>query len=539
MAKFRKNIMSDKIAETENKSLAEKIAEHSASDITIAKGETIVQKPPAKWSAGSPAPQAAAPAQTATVKSNAALAVVGGTAATAPAPVPATTTAAATAGTAAPTAAPATAKPINYFAVTDGLRDRPDVPAEKIPSMLVHILRTKRAHGSLGDSNFRLWLFHLIKSWNVAVEVIEEGCILATIPIEKKDGKVESKTLFSSHVDTCHTMTESDITTSQHINYDANFGHIFLAKEYEVQDATGKTTTMQQNAGCLGADDGVGVWIMLEMLKANVPGSYLFHTGEERGGIGSYAVAAKRADWLKKFDRAVAFDRPRDNEVIISQGGTKCASETAGIYLIEQLEKHGLYYHLSDRGTFTDTKVYSPFIPECFNLGVGYESQHSSAETLDVVHAMALCEAAITINWEGMPVARTPSGVALSNHRTGGTRSYGSYGGYESSMAGRYGTTTGTTGTTGKKKKGTSQKGQGAASTVNQTKSLFNGKASGSDLYDFSEIMAEVPTWRFADYENYVYESPEEAAKTLVHMFMRIQELQAKVEVLEVVAELS
>lgn len=267
-----------------------------------------------------------------------------------------------------------------------GLLDRPDGP-EKPDTLLVQILRTRRAHMSVGDTNFRHWLTDYLGKLGHKAQVFPMGCLVITT-----DPK--SRTLFSCHIDTCHGVVESN-GVPQELAYDRVMGHVFLSKE-------------QKGAppACLGADDGVGIWIMLKMIEAKVAGTYIFHAGEERGGIGSRAVFAEKTEWLRHFDRAVAFDRPNDYEVICTQGGTACASITAGSEIVAALLKQGLEYEVSHRGSFTDTKVYSPVIPECFNLGVGYTNQHTPGEDLDIIHAEALLKAAIAINWEDIGVYR-------------------------------------------------------------------------------------------------------------------------------------
>jgi hypothetical protein len=257
-----------------------------------------------------------------------------------------------------------------------------------VDPLLVTILKTRRADGSIGDTNFRLWLKKWIEEQTGhSVTVAERGNIIVTT-----DSK--SQTLFSCHVDTCHTLQESD-GKGQNLAFDADMGYIYLDKP--------------NDSSCLGADDGVGIWLMLNMIIENVPGTYIFHTGEERGGQGAHACLKGRADWLKQFKRAIAFDRPKDYEVIISQGGMQCASNEAGEWLAKELSKHNLTYKISHKGVFTDTKVYAGIIPECFNIGVGYYNQHTSQEQLDYNHASALMSACLLLDWDAIPTVRKPN----------------------------------------------------------------------------------------------------------------------------------
>ena len=61
------------------------------------------------------------------------------------------------------------------------------------------------------------------------------------------------------------------------------------------------TAFVDHASDCLGADDGAGVFLMLEMIDANVEGTYIFHRGEERGGWGSSQIAELHADYIKQF----------------------------------------------------------------------------------------------------------------------------------------------------------------------------------------------------------------------------------------------
>jgi hypothetical protein len=264
---------------------------------------------------------------------------------------------------------------------------------EAADPLLVQILSTRRSHGSQGDQNFRLWLFNYIKSTLKLSPTIEiEGNILV-----QTDPK--SLVLFSCHVDTVHSQAESN-GEPQQLAFDPAFGHLFLADK--------------NKSGCLGGDDGCGIYIMLKMLKAGVKGKFIFHTGEERGGIGSSAFVKKRKQFCEDLEMVVAFDRAvRTNEnpeVIISQGGQKCASTEFGEALCAELNKHDfdLPYVISHRGSFTDSKVYRDAVPECVNIGCFYQHQHGPNEYVDVVGLEKLVKAACAVNWSKLPIIRNP-----------------------------------------------------------------------------------------------------------------------------------
>ncbi|MES0134465.1 hypothetical protein NKJ88_05780 [Mesorhizobium sp. M0016] len=128
-------------------------------------------------------------------------------------------------------------------------------------------------------------------------------------------------------------------------------------------------------SNCLGADCTAGVWVMTEMIKAKVPGLYVFHRDEENGGGGSMHIANKTPDILKGIDAAIAFDRFGNNSVITHQWG-RCCSDDFADSLVEQLpgtEK-------DDGGLFTDTANYVDHVSECTNISVGYMGHHTSRE---------------------------------------------------------------------------------------------------------------------------------------------------------------
>lgn len=265
----------------------------------------------------------------------------------------------------------------------------PEAPSTVDPT-LVTILSWKRRFESDHEVAFMLWLGKEIEARGGRATIKVSGNLVVNVP---RSDKKPTSVLFSCHTDTVHWV-KRDEAQRQAIMYDSSFGHIFLDKK-------------DPHAGtCLGADDGAGIWVMLEMIKEKVPGCYVFHRGEEQGGVGSRALLAKDKNWLSEFDLAIAFDRPNDDEIITHQGGQRCCSDKFGEALKLQFAKYGLKYKLSDRGVFTDTKVYRGVISECTNLGVGYYHQHGVDEYLDFGHLVRLRDACCKIDWESLPAER-------------------------------------------------------------------------------------------------------------------------------------
>jgi len=159
-------------------------------------------------------------------------------------------------------------------------------------------------------------------------------------------------------------------------------------------------------SNCLGADDTAGVWIMSEMIKHNCPGLYVFHWGEERGGIGSKYIS-ENPKILDGIQCAIAFDRKGFSDVITHQFG-RCCSDNFGDALALKLNKSGrdFKYKSCPHGVFTDTANYIEHIPECTNLSVGYFEQHTANEYLDTIHLCDLRDVMCSTDFSDLPIIR-------------------------------------------------------------------------------------------------------------------------------------
>ena len=158
---------------------------------------------------------------------------------------------------------------------------------------------------------------------------------------------------------------------------------------------------------CLGADDAAGVWLMREMIAANVSGLYVFHAGEEFGGLGSGWIAKNCGSMLRGFNAAIAFDRKGTTSVITHQM-TRTCSDTFARSLAGIL---GPTWELDDTGTFTDTANYTDFIGECTNISVGYEGAHGPGETLDTWFLQNLRNELVRFDASKLVIARQPGEV--------------------------------------------------------------------------------------------------------------------------------
>lgn len=231
----------------------------------------------------------------------------------------------------------------------------------------------------------------------------EEGSICAHI-------KGNTKVLFSCHFDTVQSPPLKG-QDSSNIDLYLKQGMVYGAEK-------------DGSPSILGADDKLGCYILLEMLRANIPGTYVFHEGEECGGIGSKKIKELYPSKLKTFDMCVAFDRKGYSDVIAYQGGqtasskftgslasalNKCISTSYSNLLPPSIKSAKGVFEGNIRGLFTDSAVYSGLIPECSNISVGYHNAHSSNEHFDLQWLVeVLTPSIIKVDWNSLPIERIP-----------------------------------------------------------------------------------------------------------------------------------
>lgn len=159
----------------------------------------------------------------------------------------------------------------------------------------------------------------------------------------------------------------------------------------------------QQRGDVLGADDGAGVYIALRMIEAKIPALYVFHRAEEKGGLGSDFISRCRPKLLAGIQRAIAFDRRGQQDIITHQMMGRCCSDEFAYELSAQLDMG----HLPcPYGTFTDTANYTQQVPECTNIAVGYMLEHTHRESLDTDYLLELTEQVLKVDWNALPTLR-------------------------------------------------------------------------------------------------------------------------------------
>ncbi len=170
----------------------------------------------------------------------------------------------------------------------------------------------------------------------------------------------------------------------------------------------------QQNQ-CLGADDGAGLWIMLELIKAKKEGHYVFHRDEEIGGQGSswLTKAENFAKYIPASIKAtIAMDRCGTEDVITHQMYQRTASDEFADSLAAQLP---VGMRKDDSGVFTDTANYVDIVGECTNLAVGYERNHGPSEWLDTNHVRRLRDSLVMLDISKLEFKRNPGDYEYSD----------------------------------------------------------------------------------------------------------------------------
>ncbi len=159
----------------------------------------------------------------------------------------------------------------------------------------------------------------------------------------------------------------------------------------------------------LGADDKAGVLALITLIEAKVPGTYYFFAGEEAGRKGSLTAAYQHKEYFSKFKRAITFDRRGKGSIITSQLYGECCSDMFAGALIDEFGCENLKFVNDPTGSYTDTASFMKIIPECTNISIGYNNEHTSNETINIDYAHKVSMAATQIDWDHLPVDRDPS----------------------------------------------------------------------------------------------------------------------------------
>ena len=252
---------------------------------------------------------------------------------------------------------------------------------------LLGILRMARPPKSDAQITMRDYIKSFAEKYTEEVFVDGYGNLFADVG--------DSSTMFTAHIDTVDRQPGQKVLA---LDTKTNIVHV---KEGE----------------CLGADDGTGIWLMLNMIQAGVSGLYCFFLDEEIGGRGSSYAAQNGLFKWSEFNRCISFDRKGYGDVITHQACGRSCSDDFARALAKQLNKSGLSYKPDDTGSFTDSANFTELVAECTNLSVGYFSQHGPNETQDLQFAADLAKALVEVDWEALPIHREPGEDDLFDDR--------------------------------------------------------------------------------------------------------------------------
>lgn len=127
----------------------------------------------------------------------------------------------------------------------------------------------------------------------------------------------------------------------------------------------------------LGADDGIGICIALQLLNELEDIKVIFTTQEEIGGIGAY-TACYNKDFFKNINFFIQADRRGNSDLITDTNGIKSGSIDFISDISDLSEKYG---YKENMGTFTDVGIFSEeFKLSGVNISCGYRDEHQRVE---------------------------------------------------------------------------------------------------------------------------------------------------------------
>ena len=130
------------------------------------------------------------------------------------------------------------------------------------------------------------------------------------------------------------------------------------------------------------------------MIENKIPGLYYFFVGEEVGCIGSGKVSRQSNIFNKEnYDKIISFDRRGNTSVITHQSTIRTCSDEFAEALCEEFNDNGLGMESDDTGVCTDSLEFVDTIPECTNISVGYQDEHTGDETQDLEFLERICKA--------------------------------------------------------------------------------------------------------------------------------------------------
>ena len=133
------------------------------------------------------------------------------------------------------------------------------------------------------------------------------------------------------------------------------------------------------------------------MVRARVPGTYIWFAEEESGCKGSEGWRKSQPQLVASLRAVISLDRGGTGDIVSTQMGEPCVSKEF-LELLRGPEFLGDLLPIDGQGSYTDSHVFMDCtvrgtvdkLVECTNLSIGYTNQHSSRETLSMWHLTEL-----------------------------------------------------------------------------------------------------------------------------------------------------
>lgn len=308
--------------------------------------------------------------------------------------------------------------------------------------LALDIMSYRRQYGSQGIANFDETYFQPLlkkivadlehRGYTVAVKVLGASAGDRNYMFDvSKDSQV-SDTLYVAHYDTvdrdkvgAYTNKTWDAKKKQWVEKNTPTTEERLRKVIDVEKGIAflkEGDPTNECAGCLGADDGAGLAVMLHLMHKGVLGGYCFTTGEECGGIGAIEVFTNANAFLKQYKRSIEIDRRGNEDIIYEQGVGECASIAFTDWVCEQLK---MGHKACNLGSYTDVATFAELIPENINIAAGYINAHSADEQVSLPYLETLADNLAKIDWSKAPTKRTAGDFGLPSYSSSYGYGYG------------------------------------------------------------------------------------------------------------------
>lgn len=284
-----------------------------------------------------------------------------------------------------------------------------DSKKKKYLDTLMCILRARRPARTNDDASYASnWMKGLLDSLSIPFNTDEFG----NLSVDMRDGV--STVAFTCHTDTVESfwlapkLRQLAPPTAEMDWAQTPRQLAYMQDDLYPDDETAYRVVLPDPSqdDCLGADDGAGMALMLAMIQEGVKGLYIFFADEESGRIGSEGMNRAQPEMLQGLTHMLSFDR-RDADIVTSQMGMPCISDSLADALMERLSTDTVQYRLA-AGSCTDSASFMQSVYECGNIGVGYRDEHSGYESLSLTIWGNLLEKCVQqATWEGLPHRET------------------------------------------------------------------------------------------------------------------------------------